>query len=173
MPTPSWNLAIVVIFLMGIAFGYILQREKIVTTMLSVYVGLIVTQALSGTLQQFFEGSKTLNQFWVNLHASSFSIRVFIFMAVIMLLSAKSGISGGKSKGIMSPIEIIIYSILTTGLILASIFYFLPPETRDAFAANSKMAALVINNYLWWIILPVIALIVSSFFRKGTSSSSD
>lgn len=170
MPTPSWNLAITVIFLMGIAFGYILQRDKIVTTMLSVYVALIVTQAFSGTLQGFFEGSKTLGQFWLNLHASSFTVRVIIFLGTITLLSAKSGISGGKSKGILSPIEVIIFSILTTGLILSSIFYFLPPEARDAFATSSKLAGLIVNYYMWWIMLPVVTLIGLGFFRKGGSS---
>ena len=158
---------------MGIAFGYILQRDKIVATMLSIYVALIVTQAFSSPMQQFFEGSKTLNQFWLNLHASPFTIRLVIFMATITLLAAKSGISGGKTKGLLSPIEVIIYSILTTGLILSSIFFFMPPETREAFAQNSKMAAMVINYYQWWIILPVLGLIGMGFFRKGSSSSSD
>ena len=171
MPTPSWNLAIAVVFLMGIAFGYILQREKIVATMLSVYVALIVTQATSGSLQAYLEGSKTFNQFWLNLHASPFTVRVLIFMAVITLLSAKSGVSGGKTKGILSPIEIVVFSILTTGLILGSVFYFLPVETRDTFAANSKLAALIINYYTWWVILPVVVLVGLGFIRKGSSSS--
>lgn len=171
MPAPSWNLAIAVIFLMGIAFGYILQRDKIVATLLSVYVGLIMTQAVSGTLQQYFEGSKTLNQFWLNLHASPFMIRTVVFMATITLLTAKSGISGGKSKGLLSPIEIIIYSIMTTGLILSSIFYFMPAESRDAFAASSPIVGLIIKRYLWWVVLPVLTLIVTGFFRKGSSSS--
>lgn len=168
MPTPSWNLAIIVIFILGIAFGYILQREKIVATMLSVYVGLIVTQATSGTMQQFFEGQATLNKFWINLHASPFTIRLVIFMAVITLLSAKSGVSGGKTKGMISTIEVIIYSILTTGLILSSIFYFMPPESRDAFAGASKMSGFVISHYIWWIILPVLTLIATSFVRKSS-----
>ena len=33
MPAPSWDLAISVFFLIGIAFGYILQREKIIATL--------------------------------------------------------------------------------------------------------------------------------------------
>ena len=173
MPTPSWNLAIIIIFLVGIAFGYILQREKIVATLLSVYVSLIVTQAISGTVLQFFQGDKTvLNQFWVNSHASPFTIRVIIFLAVIMLMSAKTGISGGKSKGIISPVEIIVYSVLTTALIISSIFYFLPAESRDAFAGASRLGGFIIGHYVWWIVLPVILLIVTSFFRKGSSSSS-
>lgn len=171
MPAPSWNLAIAVIFLMGIAFGYILQRDKIVATLLSVYVGLIMTQAVSGTLQQFFEGSKTLNQFWVNLHASPFTIRTVVFMLTITLLTAKSGISGGKAKGLLSPIEIIIYSILTTGLILSSIFNFMPAEARESFAASSPIVGFIVNKYLLWVVVPVLTLIITGFFRKGSSSS--
>lgn len=167
MPVPNWNLAIAIIFIIGIAFGYILQRDKIIATLLSVYVGLIMTQALSGTLQQFFDGSATLNQFWVNLHASPFSIRSVILVVTVVLLTAKAGISGGKTKGILSPVEIIGFSILTTGLILASLFNFMPPESRVAFAEGSKLASLLINDYIWWIILPVIALIVGGFFRKS------
>ena len=151
MPVPSWNLAIAVIFVMGISFGYILQRDKIIATLLSVYVGLIMTQALSGTMQQFFEGSKTFNQFWINLHASPFSIRSAIFMLTITLLTAKAGISGG----------------ITTGLILSSLFNFMPADSRAAFVENSKFAAILINDYTWWVITPVLVLIGMGFFRKS------
>lgn len=167
MPVPNWNLAIAIFFGVGIAFGYILQRDKIIATLLSVYVGLIMTQAVSGTLQQFFAGSTTLNQFWVNLNASPFAIRSVILIATITLLTAKAGISGGKTKGLLSPIEIVGYSVLTTGLILASLFNFMPVAQQVAFAESSKFAALLINDYVWWVILPVVALIVNGFFRKS------
>ncbi|MFA6492749.1 MAG: hypothetical protein WCV58_01260 [Patescibacteria group bacterium] len=170
MPTPSWDLAIVVFFLIGIAFGYILQREKIVATLLSVYVALVVTQVFSGNVLEFFQGNKTVGTIWIQSGSSPFTVRVLIFMAVIMLLSAKGGISGGKSKGIFSPIEIIIFSFFTTALILSSIFYFMPIESRDSFMAASKMANFVIKNYVWWVIIPVVAMIGLGFFRKGSSS---
>ena len=174
MPAPSWDLAIIVFFLIGIAFGYILQREKIVATLLSVYVALIVTKVFAGNVFDFLQGSKTIGDTFVNSGASPFTVRAIIFMAVIMLLSAKGGISGTKSKGIMSPIEIFGLSFLTTGLILTSLFYFMPPESRDAFMANSRMATLVIKYYVWWIIVPVVVMIALGFLgRKSSSSSSD
>lgn len=170
MPTPSWNLAIVVFFLIGIAFGYILQREKIIATLLSVYVALVVTQIFSGGVYEFFQGDKTIfNQVWIKGgQTSPFSIKIIIFMAVIMLLSAKGGIAGTKSKGLLSPIEILILSFLTTGLILSSIFFFMPVETREAFVANSKLAGAVIKYYPWWVLTPAIVLIGLGFFRKSS-----
>jgi hypothetical protein len=170
MPTPSWDLAITVFFLIGIAFGYILQRDKIIATMLSVYVGLIITQAAAGNVQNFFQGESTLSSVWVKANASPFTIRAVIFIGVIMLVSAKSGISASKSsKGLLSPLEVIVYSIFTSGLILSSLFYFMPAESREAFVMGSRMAKLVINNYIWWILLPIAFMIVTSFFHKGSS----
>lgn len=168
MPTPSWDLAITLFFLMGMAFGYILQRDKIVATLLSVYVALIVTQAFSGNLYQFFQGDKTLfNQVWIRSSANPFTVRALIFGATVVLLSAKSGIAAGKSKGLLSPLEVLVYSFLTTGLILSSLFYFMPPESRESFMAASKMAKLVIGNYAWWVLMPVVAMVVFGFFRKS------
>ncbi|HLB95502.1 MAG TPA: hypothetical protein VJK26_01205 [Patescibacteria group bacterium] len=174
MPTPSWDLAIIVFFLIGIAFGYILQREKIIATLLSIYVALVVTQVFSGNVLSFFQGDKVLfNQVWVQSGSSPFTVRVVIFMLVIMLLSAKGGISSSKAKGIFSPIEIIGFSFLATALILSSIFNFMPPESREAFMASSRMANLVIKYYLWWVLLPPVAIIGLGFFRRTRSTDSD
>jgi len=170
MPGPSWDLAISVFFLIGIAFGYILQREKIVATLLSVYVALVVTQIFSGGVYAFFQGSKTLGDMWVKSGASPFTVRIVVFMAIITLLSAKGGIQGQKAKGILSPIEIIGLSFLTTGLILSSIFYFMPPESRETFMATSRLATLVIKYYPLWVIVPVLVLVALGFVRKTSPS---
>lgn len=173
MPAPSWDLAITVFFLIGIAFGYILQREKIIATLLSVYVALVVTQVFSGNVFEFFQGNKTIGTVWVQSGASPFTIRVLIFMTTITLLSAKGGIKGSTTKGLLSPIEIILLSFLTTGLILSSIFYFMPPESREVFVVSSRLAGLVIKYYIWWVLAPPLALIGLGFFRRSSSSSSD
>ncbi len=109
---------------------------------------------------------------WVQSGASPFTVRVVIFMAVITFLSAKGGIKGATAKGILSPIEIMLLSFLTTGLILSSIFYFMPPDSRESFMAASRLANLVIKYYIWWVLAPPVALIGLGFVRK-TSSSSD
>lgn len=168
MPTPSWNLAIGAFFLIGIAFGYILQREKIIATLFSVYVSLVITQTVSENLVQFFNGDKTLfNQFWINANSSPFTIKIFLFLGIIILLSAKAEFSVSKMKGMLSPLEIAIYSLLTSGLILSSIFSFMPGEMREAFAASSRLAEITIQYYIWWILAPIILIVASSFFKSS------
>lgn len=167
MPAPSWDLAITVFFLIGIVFGYILQREKIVATLVSTYIALVVTQIFAGNVFDFFHGNKLMfDQVWIRANTSPFTVRILVFIAVIALLSAKGGIGGTKSKGLLSPIETLIVSFLTTGLILSSIFFFMPPETRDAFMNASRFASFIIRYYPFWIITPVIGLIVLGFVRK-------
>lgn len=171
MPTPSWDLAITVVFIVGIAFGYILQRDKIVSTLLGVYAGLIMTQAVSGTIQNFFQGDTTLfNQVWIRANASPFTIRALLFIATIILVSTKANVSGSKSKGLLSPLEIVVYSVLTTGLVLSSLFHFMPQDSITAFTMTSRMAKLVINNYTWWIVLPMVFMFVSGWLHKDSSS---
>lgn len=168
---PSWDLFITLFFIIGISYGFILQREKIIGTLVSVYISLVIVSVWSETIHKFFMGEKAVfNQVFIRSSASPFTIQVILFAAIILLLSAKSGISGAKStKGLLSPLELLIYSFLTTALILSSIFYFLPAETRAAFAETSRLARLVINYHTWWILLPIVFLVVTGFKRGGES----
>ena len=168
MPAPSWNLAIAAVFLIGIAFGYILQKEKIIATLFSVYVSLVITSAASGLILQFFHGDKTFGQFWINANSSPFTVKAVLFIGVIMLLSTKVELTTAKTKGIISPLEIIIYSIMVTGLVLSTIFSFMPTETLGSFTTNSNLAKIVIQNQIWWIVGPVIFMFVSGFLHKGS-----
>jgi len=171
---PSWDLFITLFFIIGIAYGFILQKEKIIATLVSAYIALVIVSVWSETLHKFFLGEKAvLNQLFVRSNASPFTIQVIMFAVIILLLSSKSGISGSKaSKSILSPLESIIYSFLTTALILSSIFYFLPAEARTAFAAQSKLAKLIIDYHNWWIMLPVLFLLFTGFRNGGSSSRS-
>ncbi|MEI6039847.1 MAG: hypothetical protein WCP93_00665 [Candidatus Berkelbacteria bacterium] len=167
MPAPSWDLAISVIFLVGIAFGWILQKDKIIGTLLGVYVGLIMTQAFSGNIQKFFQGDTTLfNQIWIRADASPFTVNVIIFALCIMIVSTRANVSSSKSKGLLSPLEIVVYSVLTTGLILGSLAYFMPADARTPFIMTSRMAKFIIENYTFWLAAPVVFMVVSGFINK-------
>jgi hypothetical protein len=166
MPTvPSWDLIITLFFIITIAYGFILQRDKAVITLISVYVALIIVQVLSGPLQDFFAGDKTIfGQLFIKSTASPFTIQVVLFASVIALVSMKSGLSS-KSEGSISPLEVFGFSVLNAALIISSIFYFMPEATRMHYAEISKLANFVINYHTWWLVLPVILLIVTGWKR--------
>lgn len=166
--SPSWDLFIALFFIIGVSYGFMLQREKVVVTLLSVYAGLAIAHILTPIVQQFFVGDKTLfNSIFIKANTSAFTIQAAIFGLVIILLTIRSGLVGLRTRGFMSPIEVGIYSFLSTGLMLSSLISFMGDEQRVNLLGASKIAKLVFTHHEWWIVLPVIALVV--FGRQRTS----
>lgn len=164
---PTWDLFLILFFIIGVAYGFILQRDKTVITLISVYVALVITQVLTGPIQEFFAGDRTiLGQFFIKANVSTFTVQSVLFAGVIALVSAKSGISGRDSGGLMSPIEVFGFSVLNTALIASSIFYFMPEAMRAGFDETSRIAHFLIQYHIWWMILPVVLLIITGF-RRG------
>lgn len=171
---PSWDLFITLFFIIGLAYGFILQRERIVATLMSVYAALVVSQLLVDPVGQFFQGDRTLfNQIWIRSNTSPFTIRLALFITIVVLLSAKGGIGGSRSRGVISHLEVLIYSALNTALIVSSIFSFLPEPTREAYATGSRLAGFLINRQEWWFLLPVGALIFFGFQHRPRRTYDD
>lgn len=163
---PSWDLFIGLFFIIGLAYGFILQRDKIVATLMATYAGLVVSDLLVEPIGQFFQGDKTVfNQIWVRSNTSPFSIHLAVFILIIVLLSAKGGLSGSRGRGAMSHFEVLLYSALTTALIVSSIFSFLPEATRDTYVAGSRLVSFLVLHREWWLIAPIGALVFFGFQR--------
>ena len=171
---PSWDLFITLFFIIGLAYGFILQRDRIVATLMSVYAALSVSDLLVEPVGQFFKGDKTLfNQIWIRSDAQPFTIHMVLFITLVVLLSAKGGISSARGRGAISHFEVLVYSALNTALIVSSIFSFLPEPTRNAYAASSKLVSTIVQYHNWWIITPVIALIFFGFQRHARRTAYD
>lgn len=161
MPTlPTWDLFITLFFIIGVAFGFILQRDKVVLTTISIYVALVITQTLAEPVLQFFAGDRAiLNQVFIKGINNAFAVQATIFTLVIAIVTTKSGLEGKGSGGILSPLELLGYSFLNTALIMSSFFFFMTEEARIAFSEGSKLAHFVIGYHTWWTLLPIILLI--------------
>lgn len=167
MNAPSWDLFIAIFFIIGVAYGFILQREKVVVTLVTVYVSLVATQTLMPIALQFFAGDKTLfNSIYLRANASPFGIQAALFTILIVLLTVRSGLTGHRSRGILIPIEVLIYSGLNSALVLSSILSFMPAEAQASLATSSRFAKLIIAHHTWWLVLPVFMLILTGIRAK-------
>lgn len=165
---PTWDLLIGLVFVLAIAYGFMLQREKVVVTLISIYVGLVMVSVLTGTLQEFFAGDRALfNKVFIRGTTSPFAIQTGIFLGTIVALTARSGLSGGSSRGLLSPIELFGYSLLNAALIIVSILSFLPDEMRSAILDSSHLGTLLVSFQGWLLVLPVLLLIVLGFREKS------
>jgi len=165
---PSVDVFIGLIFLVGIAYGFILQREKTITTLISVYIGLVVASSFSGTVFDFFNGNTVIaNQIWIRSNASNPTIAIIIFLLTTFLVSGAINSKSKKGDGDLSMFEIIVYSFLMIALILSSILGFLPEASRGHYIETSLAA-----KYLWsmrtiFVVLPPIMLVFLNWKKKG------
>ncbi|MCX6808355.1 MAG: hypothetical protein NTW50_01650 [Candidatus Berkelbacteria bacterium] len=65
MQLPSVDVFIGIFFLLGLAYGFLLQREKTITALCSVYIGLVIASSFSGSIFDLMNGNKVIaNQIW-------------------------------------------------------------------------------------------------------------
>ena len=166
MPLPSVDIFIGLLFIVGIGYGFILRRDKTITTLCSVYVGLVIASSFSETVFKFFNGNATIaNQIWIRSNASVPTISIVLFLLCIFLISGSIHSSGSRS-GDISPIEVFIYSSLTIALIIASVLNFLPEATRNSYLDSSRFASTIFNLRPLIIIAAPIILVVLNFRKK-------
>ena len=165
MQLPSVDVFIGLFFLFGVAYSFMFQRDKIVTTLCSVYVGIVIAGSFSQTIFEFFNGNKVVaNQVWIRGNASTSTIAIVLLLASVFLISG--AIKTGKKGSESSLTEIIFYSALSVALILSSILGFLPEATRTHYIEISQTAKYLYDWHTLFVVLPPVILIFMNFRKK-------
>ena len=171
---PSWDLFLTIFFIVSIGYSFVLQRDKVVVTLLAIYVGIVMAGILGGPLQQFFNGDKTVaNSLFISANTSPFSIQSGVFLLTVILVTIRSGLGGrgsSSSGGKLSAFELALFSFLNSALILAAVFSFMDPEAQAKFSETSRIAKMIISKEVWWFVAPLIALIATGGLGKSRSS---
>lgn len=166
MQLPSVDVFIGLFFLVGIAYGFILQREKTITTLCSVYIGIVIATNFSGTVFDFFNGNKVIaNQIWIQANASTSTIAIVLFLASIVLISGAINSRNSRSDGI-SILEVLVYSALMIALILSTILGFFPESARNNYIEVSKVAQYLYTYRTLIVVTPPIMLIFMNWKKK-------
>lgn len=163
---PTWDLFITLFFVVVVGYGVILQREKIIATLVSTYVALAVATVWGDTVYNFFHGNAILfNQFWIRSNLSEFSIKALLFAIVIVLLTVKGdfAVTMGKAEGLMSSVFVFLYSFFNAGLIASSVLNFLPAASKASIVAQSHLAQSIVHYEVAWIVIPAILMIIGGF----------
>lgn len=151
-----------------------LQRDKVVVTLLAIYAGIVIASVLGGTVQEFFQGDKTIgDQIFVKANASPFSVQAGLFILTTILVSVRSGLGNrgsSSTSGKLTMFELALFSFLNSALILTAVFSFMDPTARAQFAEHSRIARVFIDKELWWTVAPLIALVATGGLGKARSS---
>ncbi|OGD62136.1 hypothetical protein A2215_03845 [Candidatus Berkelbacteria bacterium RIFOXYA2_FULL_43_10] len=166
MPLPTWDVFIGLIFIVGIAYGLILRREKTITTLCSTYIGLVIATSFSSYIFDFFNGNKVVaNQIWIRSSASLSTVSIATLLLATFLVSGAINSTSSKA-GDVSFFEVIVYSSLNIALILSAVLGFLPEEARAGYLEASRFARILFDLKTLWVVLPPIALVILNFRRK-------
>ncbi len=164
---PSWDLFITLFLLASVAYGFMMQRERVLVTLLSIYVGVVMTQLLAGPVAAFFAGDTTIaGSFFIRSSASPFSIHAGLFLGVVALITAKSGLSGNRETSTLSTLEIMSYAVLNAALIVTILIGFMEPAAQQTFLAASKNATFLFAHRLWWFVAPIALMIIAGHRRS-------
>ena len=164
----TWNIFIAFCVLVSILYGFILQRNKIILTLINVYIALAVVGVLGGSFNTAVQnaGEMMLNESFADRFFSLFITQTFLFVALIILLSVRGEHAKALSEvKISNPLIMsFIYSFLFALIVCSTILSFLPAEVQAGINEQSYMASFVLAKQSWWVVLPVVSMIVTSYF---------
>ncbi len=174
---PTWDLFITLCFLIGLGYGLILGRSRIVVTLIASYIGFAVANEIGNALHEILTGSTLLsNSIWIKSNISVFAVKTFLFAAIVVFLTMKGEFTatpGAFLSGMKGTLITALYSFLTSGLVISSIIYFLPQVTQAALLAQSSLAEKVFLYRNWWLFLPILLMVLVGTFGASESSSGE
>lgn len=170
---PTWDLFITLCFIIGLGYGLILGRQRIIVVLVACYVAYAVALVVGETIYSILSGSTLLSDtIWIKSNISEFGAKALIFGIVAVLLTLKGEISALPGKfagGGKSAIVVVLYGFLTSGLVVSSIISFLSKTSQQALFYQSSLAELVMKFHNWWLILPIVLMVSLGIFA-GTSN---
>lgn len=162
---PSWDLFLSLFFVVGVGYGLVLQRDRSVTTLLSTYVALVISQTWAGPISDFLNGNKALFKIYISGKVSPFAITAALFVLFIVLVAQKSGLKSGRASS-LSSFEILVYSFFSTALIISTVLSFMPSAELNNMLVQSRLATLLIQYHNLFLLLPPILVIIFGV-RRG------
>lgn len=166
MQLPSIDVFIGLIFLFGIGYGFILQRDRTITYLCSVYIGIVIASNFSQNVFDFFNGNKVIaNQLWIRSNLSLSTISIAILLISVFFVSGAIN-SQNKKAAEISATEVLVYSALTVALVISSVLGFLPEAQRNGYLDSSKIASIIYSYRNLLIVVPPIMLIILNWRRR-------
>lgn len=184
--TLSWDLFILVFFIVIIAYSFIIGRDNTLKVILGTYVSMIAADTGGSLFGQYFSGSalfmKLLKFAAVgNEQEAVIFTKVAIFVVFVILFAVRGAFEVNTVADRSAPIRLVlsaIYAVMSAGLIISAILVFVSgvsfvgggAETTDAglwdiYNKSHLVRTMVRNSYLWFS-LPALSFLIHSLYTK-------
>ena len=177
----SWDLFIVVFFLIILSYSFIIGKSNTVKLVLSSYVSLLAADAIGNMMHTFFLTAHPVIQiFAVPEEDISFiivKITLFVLFMVLIAVRGSFQITMQKEEAFIEFFTTFLFGSLSAGMIISGILVFasgssfimggvpIIESNISEMYDESYLVKLMILNYNLWFSLPVLSFIVLSLTR--------
>ena len=186
--TPTWDLFVIVFFVVIIAYSYIIGRNSTIKVILSSYIAILASNGIGNFLNQFLVDRPFIQFLPENYGIDSMSVlKISIFIVITLLLVLRGAFTvrtGNQQSRLISLFMNLIYGFLSTGLIVSTLMIYLTGGSADIIAGTgetltqvtnieftSPVISMMIKNYSIWFSLPAIIFMISSFISTENTES--
>lgn len=181
----SWDLFVIVIFAVIVAYSFIIGKENTVKVIIGSYIAILTADGLGNLFKQYALTSKDFVMFlkFFGLGGEDKTmilVKVLTFILAILIISMKGGFEIHRSHhhGIIGLITNLIFGFLSAGLVISTLFIYvsgasfvsgtvsISNNTLAAAYNESQMVKMMIDNYNFWFALPAVAFLIVSLFNK-------
>jgi len=185
--TLSWDLFVLVFFVVIVAYSFIVGRDSTLKIILGTYVSMIAADAAGTIFSQYFGGSivftKILKLAAVGNEIEALVlIKVLLFVSFVIIFAVKGAFeveTVDDRSAVIRLVLSIVYAIMSAGLIISTILVFVSgisfiglgePKTTvsalwDVYNESALIRSIVSNSALWFS-LPALAFLVHSLYTK-------
>jgi len=177
----SWDLFIIVFFLVIIAYSFVIGKNQTMKVILSTYVAILAADGAGNLVQKYFLGSDpVINLFAVQANNSAFvvmKISIFVLLTVLLTVRGAFQIDLMQDKSRFFSVFLTgAYGVLSAGLIIStilvyvsgvSLFHAFAPSPENpiiAIAADSTLVRTMVENYSVWFSFPAVVFMIASLF---------
>lgn len=178
----TWDLFIIVFFLIIVAYSVMIGKEQTVKVILSSYIALLTSDAIGGWLAKMLaaENTEVIQIANENKAVVLTKIGVFVFLTVLLTVRGAFDIVVADEKSpFMRLMMTFSFGVLSAGLIISTILIFVSGASFltgmtaginpiESIVGDSKFVALMVENYAIWFSLPALAFMFSSLFSTDS-----
>ncbi len=177
----TWNLVILIIFVVLFAYNFLLGQNATIKLILSIYIAILTADGVARILKDFvLDQSPGFQQLIGTNEVEIFmGIRMVLFLAAIIIFVVKGAFHISIEKHDHWALRMVIHTIfaaLSAALFLSTILIYMSGNSfvdgmvvakEISIYKESLLAQLLINYYQFWFSLPAIAFLITSFLFDG------
>ncbi len=178
---PTWNLFILILFTVIVAYSLIIGSNRTAKIILSSYVAVLAADGLGNLFYTFFTNPNRVFSL-VTIQSASHTlvtVKILLFIGLIILLTLRGGFEptmDPKGSNLWVFLVNIVLGTLSAGLIVSAILVyfsggsflpsigFTPTDIAKSIYEQSPVARLMIDQNSLWFSLPGIAMLIRSLF---------